>query len=242
MGPDLRVQKKKSPESSHAKQMELTQLTSFEVLTWLQARKRVRELDVKSRTTTVESPHQQSALVSPAIVARNREIKWVENKTLKFLSAGPAARQSAPLLKAILKAVEIKTAAWGISLSQKQRVQLLDAQPTTALDVFLCLDECPGLDEERQEALAAEISALVAEHDIPPPEAAAPPPEPVAGHKRPRSNSTAMSANVAPLATPGDATVLGAAAVPAPTTVNAGASLPQAQHRGERRVKGTDRK
>lgn len=180
-------------------------LTNYEVLTWLHARKSVRDL--------AGAPVRDAAsLISQAVVLRAREVRWVEHKATKFLSAGPAARQSLALLAAISKAVGKKTQAWGITLSQKQMAQLLDAQPTTALDLYLCIDDCPALDEARQEELAETVAAVVTEHDAAASAAAEaakaaaalsePPTSTAAGMKRSRSNSSATGTGVTAPAPP----------------------------------------
>jgi hypothetical protein len=136
------------------------ELTNWEVLDWLQKRRAVRELVSKVHSAPVAPA---GALLSPSLVSRQREIKWVDHKVVKFLSATPAALQTADSLGALLALFDRKAKAWGILLSEKQKLQLLNAQPRTALDLFLCIDDCPGLDEERQGELAAAIDAIASE-------------------------------------------------------------------------------
>lgn len=176
----------------------MEQLTNFEVLAWLQARKAVRSIESKAQPREPsrsqgrapgEAP--QESLVSQAVLARVAEVKWVETKAIKYLSSGPAGRQSASLLKDILKTVDAKSEEWGISLTTKQKAQLLDSLPTTALDLYLCIDACPGFDDDHQSELAAEIAALVAKHEAA--AAAAKASETPAGLKRSRSNSSATA-------------------------------------------------
>jgi hypothetical protein len=138
--------------------MATEQLTNWEVFDWLQRKRVVRELTTKAAPPP---PQQLTSLVSPALTARVRELKWVDTKVLKFLSTTPAPLQSADAVTELLDVVASKTAEWGISLTQKQRLQLVNSQPCSALDLFLCLDDCPELDELRQGELAAAIARAV---------------------------------------------------------------------------------
>ena len=220
-------------------------LTNYEVLTWLHARKSVRDLDSKSVGPA-------ASLISQAVILRSREVRWVEHKATKFLSAGPAARQSLALLATISKAVGKKTQSWGITLSQKQMAQLLDAQPTTALDLYLCIDDCPALDEARQDELAETIAAVVAEHDAALAAAAAakaaaaltePPPPTAAGMKRSRSNSSATGTGVTAAAPPAPVPVPDASSGPAdPSPAPATLAAPAAPEEGEPKVVAGARK
>jgi hypothetical protein len=133
------------------------QLTNWEVFDWLQKKKTVRDLTSKAQ------PQQGPSLTSPAVHARQRELKWIDHKVTKFLSSTPAAAQSALSLGSLLALLDNKSAEWGIAFTQKQRMQLLNTQPRKALDLFLCMDDCPELDEVKQGELAAEIALLAAE-------------------------------------------------------------------------------